>query len=445
MQKSAERLPARVALAEPIAQRLRALASKKKPVRFSHVTAAAQSLLVATLARELPRPPRVICPTVRVQESLYESLLNWKPDALFLPEAEFAAVENILPDPEIAAERLALLSRVSREDGPHLIVATRASLTQPAPKKSALASSALRLKRGTRQPMESLLSALSDAGYERVAQVTTRGQFAVRGGILDVYSWQAQLPVRAEFFDDEIESLREFDLDTQTSVHNLNGVDLLLSAAEETGGEVLDYIARDHLRIAIEPEAEDDAQVLISEGWLEEGPEDFAGAFQDSDIAEFSMGDFLLVEAKRAQFGARLAEWRAEQKEIVIYFQTEGEIERFREIMGAAALTDVGLTEGTLARGFYFPAGQLVVLSAAELFGRATTHGRRRLQRAEQQARHRAQIDFSELTEDDLVVHLEHGVGRFLELMEVPAVGGGMQEVLALEFADEARLYVPLE
>ncbi len=86
-----------------------------------------------------------------------------------------------------------------------------------------------------------------------------------------------------------------------------------------------------------------------------------------------------------------------------------------------------------------------MVLSAAELFGRATTHGRRRLQRAEQQARHRVQIDFSELNEGDLVVHLEHGVGRFQQLMKVPAVGGGEQEVLALEFADDARLYVPLE
>ena len=77
--------------------------------------------------------------------------------------------------------------------------------------------------------------------------------------------------------------------------------------------------------------------------------------------------------------------------------------------------------EGTLARGFTFPAGKLVVLSAAELFGRFPTHGRRRLQRAEKLARNRAQIDFSELNEGDLVVHLEHGVGRFLELMKVPA------------------------
>ncbi len=151
----------------------------------------------------------------------------------------------------------------------------------------------------------------------------------------------------------------------------------------------------------------------------------------------------MIAEAKRTQFSARLDEWKANSNRIVIYFQTEGEIERFREIMGA--LDDVELAEGTLARGFVFPAGNLVVLSAAEIFGRATTHGRRRLRRAEKLGRNRAQIDFSELNEGDLVVHLEHGVGRFLQLMKTPAAGGGEQEVLALEFADEAKLYVPLE
>ena len=81
------------------------------------------------------------------------------------------------------------------------------------------------------------------------------------------------------------------------------------------------------------------------------------------------------------------------------------------------------------------------MLSAAELFGRFAAHGRRHLRRAE---RHRAQIDFSELSEGDFVVHLEHGVGRFLGL-EKFAAQNGAQEVLVLEFADEAKLYVPLE
>ena len=90
--------------------------------------------------------------------------------------------------------------------------------------------------------MEVIINSLGDAHYERVAQVTTRGQFAVRGGILDIYSWQAQLPVRVEFFGDDIESLREFDIDTQTSLRNLQAVDILLGAAEDQRGRVRDYV-----------------------------------------------------------------------------------------------------------------------------------------------------------------------------------------------------------
>ena len=219
----------------------------------------------------------------------------------------------------------------------------------------------------------------------------------------------------------------------------------MLGSADDLSGFVRDYIARDHLRVAIEPEENDDAEIQISEGWIEQGPEDFSGAFQDSEVGEFAVGDFMLAEAKRAHFSARLKEWQAAGSRIVIYFQTEGEIERFREIMGDPTLVGVELEEGTLARGFCFPAGSLVVLSGAELFGRFPTHGRRRLQRAERLGRSRAQIDFSELNEGDPVVHLEHGVGRFAELTRVPAAGGGMQEVLVLEFADDAKLYVPLE
>ena len=477
MQKSGRKeLLEIVAASEPIARKLRAIDRAQWPVQFSHVTQPAQAFLVATITHEIDKTIWVLCPNVHSQELVYESLLNWHPNALFLPEAEFAAVENVLPDPEIAAERLALLTQVERDAGPHLIVATRASLDQAAPRRDALQSAVAQLRRGANAEMEHLIERLAGAGYERVAQVTTRGQFAVRGGIVDFYSWQAPLPVRLEFLGDEIDSLREFDIDTQTSVRDLASVDILLGATEDQGSVVRDYVARDHLKIEIEPvmDGGDPAtpvslvtpQIKISEGWIENGPEDFSGAFQDCEVGEFAIGDLILIEAKRAQFSARLEEWRAQKAKIVIYFQTEGEIERFREVMGEKeALDDVDLLEGTLARGFCFPAANLVVLSAAELFGRSAAHPRRRLRRAE---RHRAQIDFSELIEGDLVVHLEHGVGRFLGLIRlakspytveagVPPASSkrvadtaaitedGAQEVLALEFADEAKLYVPLE
>ena len=429
---------------------------------FSHVVEPAHAFLLAAIASKIDKTIWVLCPSVHSQELLYESLLNWEPNALFLPEAEFAAIENILPDPEIAAERLAVLTQLERKQSPQLIIVTRASLDQAAPRPSALQTAFVQLRRGTNDKMERILGQLAGAGYERVAQVTARGQFAVRGGIVDLYSWQASLPLRLEFFGDEIESLREFDIDTQTSVRDLNSADILLGAVDDESGTVRDYLARDHLQIDIESDKNSTAPIQISEGWIEAGPEDFSGAFQDCEIGEFAIGDLMLMEAKRAQFAARLNEWRTNKAKIVIYFQTEGEIERFREIMdGKDVLDDVELVEGTLARGFCFPAANLVVLSAAELFGRLAAHGRRRLRRAE---RHRAQIDFSELTEGDFVVHLEHGIGRFLGLQKfgrarpgpvLSAVEGGAPEnngadheygeVLAIEFADEAKLYVPLE
>src|SRR4029453_14044427 len=296
-----------------------------------------------------------------------------------------------------------------------------------------------------------------------------------------LYSWDRPLPFRLEFFGDQIESLREFDIDMQTSVRDLRSIDILLNqVAADQSSFVRDYIRKTDLIIDVEPTMEGGAPatpgsqelapppIQISEGWIETGPEDFSGAFQDCEIGEFAVGDLVLAEAKRAQFVDRLQEWRANNARIIIYFQTEGEIERFREIM-AGAIEGVDFVEGTLARGFCFPAANLVVLSAAELFGRFAAHPRRRLRRAE---RNRAQIDFSELNEGDLVVHLEHGIGRFLGLVKIgrarppgapatvepgvspasskPAVGtaattDGAQEVLALEFADEAKLYVPLE
>ncbi len=481
MEKSAELLE-RVAASEPIARKLDAMQQAQWPVRFSHVIQPAQPFLAAVIAQTLHRRPLdnrrttiwILCPNVHSQEVFYESLLNWQSDAQFLPEAELAGIENVLPDPEIAAERLALFLEIQRDTGACIIVATRTGLDQAGPKPGTLESAIVQLQRGATAKMEELFERLTASGYERIAQVTTRGQFAVRGGIVDIYSWQAPLPLRLEFFGDEIESLREFDIDTQTSVRDLRSVEILLNqGAADQSGFVRDYVRQSDLIIDIEP-AENltalsrqvpRAQIQISEGWTEVGPENFSGAFQDCDIGEFGAGDFVVAEAKRAQFVERLREWRANNARIIIYFQTEGEIERFREIM-AGTVEGVDFVEGTLSRGFCFPAANLVVLSAAELFGRLAIHPRRllRLRRAE---RHRAQIDFSELGEGDLVVHLEHGVGRFLGLEKFPvgqaprlpdtghvstAIGapalqqqGQPQEVLVLEFADEAKLYVPLE
>src|SRR6516225_1157525 len=214
----------------------------------------------------------------------YESLLNWQPDALFLPEAELTGFEIVLPDPAIAAERLALFLQIERDPGPRIIVATCAGVEQAAPKRGTLESAVVQLRRGAIAPMQELLEQLGASGYERVSQVTTRGQFAVRGGIVDLYSWHAPLPFRLEFFGDEIESLREFDIDAQTSVHDLRSVDILLNqGAADQSGFVRNYIRDIDVLIDIEPPLEGGApatpgsqelappHIQISEGWIESG------------------------------------------------------------------------------------------------------------------------------------------------------------------------------
>src|SRR4029077_16612271 len=148
------------------------------PVRFSHVIQAAQPFLAAVLAsaqhgRRIDKRQAadstiwVLCPSLHSQEVFYESLLNWQPDAQFLPEAELAGIENVLPDPEIAAERLALFLQIERDTSPRITGATRAGLDQTAPKPGALESAIVQLQRGATAKMEELFERLTASGYER--------------------------------------------------------------------------------------------------------------------------------------------------------------------------------------------------------------------------------------------------------------------------------------
>ncbi|HYR57391.1 MAG TPA: DEAD/DEAH box helicase, partial [Chthoniobacteraceae bacterium] len=203
--------------------------------------------------------------------------------------------------------------------------------------------------------------------------------------------------------------------------------------------------------------------------------EDFSTAFFDHGLGEFEAGDFVVDEFKRERFFAQLREWREGGWRVHIFCNNEGEIERLHDLLPPVEADPIAFTVGTLARGFTFPAAKIAVLCDSELFGRYRNTRARRLalRRAREQAS-RAQIDFSELNEDDLVVHLEHGIGRYEGMKSIPRSGGvsppdvpaaspprgggaagttggegaaatATEQVLVIAFADEARLYVPLE
>ncbi len=470
-----------IAASAPMAAKLAQLESGEAVV-FEHVTEGAQPFLAALLAREAKRRLWIVCANVRAQETFHNELLNWFPEALFFPEADLAPVEGALPDPENAAERLGIVQNLSAAKGRQIVVLTKGSLDDAIPSPKELKRREVKLARGIRLDREGLIAQLNEAGYEHVAQVTVRGQYAIRGGILDVFSFHHSLPVRVELFDDEIESMREFDVDTQTSVRHLDLCTLLLGEAAASVG---DTGPSDTCRLG-ELIRTDDLTIDAGADWLpaqvrileaSEGVdliEDYSTAFPDHGLGEFEAGDFVVDALKRERFFDQLREWREGGWSVHIFCNNEGEIERLRDLVPAVEADPLHFTIGTLARGFAFPSAKVAVLSDAELFGRYRNTRARRLalRRAREQAS-RTQIDFSELNEDDIVVHLEHGIGRYEGMKLIPHSEGRAparptssaddgieqgragarpseseppaEQVLVIGFSGDAKLYVPIE
>jgi transcription-repair coupling factor (superfamily II helicase) len=430
----------------PVRERLRALANGET-VAFEHVTEPAQAFVAAIVAGAARQRCWIVCENARAQETVFNELLNWFPDAAFFPEKEIALGENFLPDPEIGAERLSMLQTLSGEKAhkSHLLVLTKTSLDEQVPSPAGLRAEAVHLKRTARLDRDALVARLAEAGYEPVSQVAMRGQFAVRGGILDIFAWNHTQPVRIELFGDEIESIRQFDLDAQTSVEHLDTCTLLLSESDRQSCALREYIRNTDVTLNVNAGYGEARVHVLAAAQTTDGPEDYSAAFFDHGLGEFEVGDFVVDEGRRQQFFRQLQEWRSQDWYTYIFCNNEGEIERLRELIPEEEHEHVIFAIGGIARGFTFPAGKLAVLSDAELFGRyRNTRARRLAMRRMREQANRTHIDFSELNEGDYVVHLEHGIGKFLGLRTF-ATDGKEEEVLTLEFDQEARLYVPLE
>jgi len=430
----------------PVRGRLRAL-EKGEPIAFEHVTEPAQAFVAAIIAKGTCRRCWIVCENARAQETIFNELLNWFPDAAFFPEKEITLGENMLRDPEIAAERLSLLQGLSGEKARNarLVVLTKSSLDEQVPSPAGLRSEAVQFKRSARLDREALITRLTEAGYEPVPQVAMRGQFAIRGGILDIYAWNHTQPVRIELFGDEIESIRQFDLDAQTSVEHLDLCTILLAESDRQSCPLREYIRDTDITVNVDAGFGEARAHILAAASTGDGPEDYTTAFFDHGLGEFEVGDFVVDEGRRQQFFRQLQGWRAQDWCTYIFCNNEGEVERLRELIPEEEHDHVIFAIGAIARGFTFPAGKLAVLSDAELFGRyRNTRARRLAMRRMREQANRSHLDFSELNEGDYVVHLEHGIGKFLGLRKF-ATDGKEEEVLTLEFDDGARLYVPLE
>jgi transcription-repair coupling factor (superfamily II helicase) len=356
-------------------------------------------------------------------------------------------------DREEDAERGALLGRLVAGE-PLWLVGTPRALTAPLPAPGAFARQRLAIAEGESLDRDALLDHLQSVGYERVETVTAVGQWSVRGGIVDVFSPARPTPVRLELFGDEVESLRAFDPSSQRSTE---AVPVLAILPLLTGGPgpaaLLDYLPREVPCVIEDPDlvkpGVGDAELIAA---LAGRRRVECGVLVTGSATAFRL-ETRSVDGFRGQLRRlvpALAAWRAEGFRVRLMAGDEAAAARLGEILRdfdveaptVAALLDpepLAVLVGGAHAGFECPALALVCLTETELFGARRTPRRRPAYQ-----RGTGVSAFTDLAPGDLVVHAEHGIGRYHGLVTL-AIDGQDADYLLLEYAEGNRLYLPVE
>ena len=443
-------------------------------------------LLAAYISKELGRPILYICPHIDDADKAADDLNTFGAEDV---EA-FAAWEGEedLADAtdETRAERLKLVSRishlVSRSGKDKLIIpASVQALCQPIPKPQALEASNLALEVGKNLSPKEAVGWLMENGFERVDSVDLPGQFAHRGGIVDVYAPlvteenpqaglganQTAAAIRIEFFGDTIESIRQVNLDTQRSTRQIESVSIVSAvcgARLEERELFVNILPRDTIIILEEPvDIEEVANVYLDRV---ENPDrlyswaDIYAAlnnFAQLHICRFATAgpsEFLKVDVKSVQRFQRKATslWAGhkealeqlvqevkEGKKVLLYCEASAEIKRVGEIIREIAgeiPANFKLLLGFVNQGFVVDSLETIVISHHELFGQFALRRRQRPVRAG------VPVDtLSDLQVGDYVVHLSYGIGKFLGIKTITE-DGGPNEYLTIGYADGVKIQV---
>src|SRR5216684_3722846 len=489
---------------------LAALRAGGELVSISGLHDVAKALVAAYVTHELRRPAFFVTESNRRAEALAETLRFFStifPSAMggvaTLPAFDTLPWQSQSPHADILERRAAALWRYQ---DPYVYL-----------------SLARTLATDTEIPLEELLTHLGSVGYTRTEMVEMPGQFAVRGGIIDVFSPESSRPVRVELLGDTVESVREFDPRTQRSVAPVVRTTLLpltewavpstdnLSAGDGAYGDgspffgprkdpgasalfelaesslrpivfldepaTLREAAAKHLAAAVENyERHGQANAPTAEDyfWTEE---QFAAALAKTsqislDQLALNIGSapqFEIASRPSARFHGDVVACMAEVKTqlaaggiVFLTAASTGELERLADIcreyevpyvLGESEDAAAGFTAETakesaalllirapFSDGVVFPEARLTLFGNADLFEVAPS-----IERPSRKIRTSSFFsDFAELKPGDFVVHVDHGIGQFEGLRQIES-DGRRGEFMLLRYAEDSRLYVPLE
>jgi transcription-repair coupling factor (superfamily II helicase) len=473
----------------------------------AHVSGALRPFVLAALLEQpevLRRGPALIVATddrsARDLAADVGSYLAPRPVRLY-PSRGTGYLSHIAPPPHLAGLRVAALDALSASgrggEDPPVVVASAVALAEAVPDPE-LRPEGLSLHLGEEVELGDVAELLAEAGYDRVDQVEERGQFAVRGGILDVFGATEEHAARVELFGDEIESMRWFSTFTQRSLGDAELVELSPAAelasehremaelagpgdgsSEEERLEIAELLPVERFRSPLDL-LSSEAFVAIASvdeipGTLHDHWEDVTAAMHADDarhlyvdiaaglgaraslsISSTESGQPHSLRAQRAEFPSRTpaeAEGQIEKLirsgyRAVVAFERSGEADRARynlaridapSLSAADPPRDPGarFADAMLREGFISPELKLAVVPWSRLVHR------RKPAAAPAQARHRIAAAI-ELRVGDLVVHEDHGVARFSGF-DTKTLAGVTRDYLELEYKGGDRVFAPTD
>jgi len=455
------------------------------------------------------RPALVVAADDRQARDLAADLRHWlapRP-VRFYPSRGVTYESHLVPPPHLVGLRVAALDAIIAAPAdpvqePPVVVVSAVALSEKVPDPE-LRPSSFTLRVGDLVDLDELADDLVAAGYERVDQVDDRGQFAVRGGILDVYPATADHAVRVDLFDIEIESLRSFSTFTQRSLGDLEELEIApaaeLAAEHRQDAEiaaladpderpdVATLLPVDRFCSFLDLAPADAALVIAEEAEiapaLADHWTDVCAAFHDRDahdlylspetvqdaldarahirLSALNAGQELEFRAQAAELGARSLREAEPQLEklvrsnyrTVVTWAQRGSGERTAYNLArlkahwlegdgteAGQPGDLRFAVANLRDGFIAGGPRIAVIPEHRLFHR------KRAERTDDRRAHRrgALRSFSDLRTGEHVVHEDHGIARFAGF-ETKTVAGVTRDYLQLEFAGSDKVYMPVE
>ena len=346
----------------------------------------------------------------------------------------------------LGVQRTAALEKILSNKGELLFIVTYPdALEEQIPAASRMKGAVLTVKKGQTARFEKIIETLGTSGFERVDFVGAPGQFAVRGSLIDIFSYAASEPFRLSFWGDEIEDIRIFDPNTQTSKETVEKADivssLLSDAASEDGRSILEILP-------------DDTTVWLdsSDIYRERAFFPALGAFKrvytdipldskdTADPVRFSISPQPTFNKNFELLGADIAARLESGFKVLIYGEKQSQLDRLRSILSENGGRLPEFVKGrNIHAGFIDSEDKICCYTDHEIFDR---FHRVQLRRSVEKTEQLTLNDLNSFNIGDYVVHIDHGVGTFGGLVRMTDDRGRAKEVVKLVYRDGDVVFV---